>query len=370
MESVVHQGLDRAMVQYKNMAEMMDTIPDVLPKTILPDGTLETAVPTWWTSGFMPGVLWNLYEYSGDKAYYEMADRFTRRVESVKDYTGDHDIGFMLYCSYGNGYRLSPSDYYRETMLQGSKSLISRYDSLVGLIRSWDFGPWKYPVIIDNMMNLELLYWASKTSGDPIYKEIATSHADKTMRNHFRPDYSSYHVISYNQDGTVEKKNTAQGYAHESAWARGQAWGLYGYTVCYRETNDKKYLDQASHIADFLLHHSRLPEDKIPYWDFDAPDIPNALRDASAAAIMASALIELSQYVSEVRSKEYLAVAEKQLLTLTSDEYLAEEGTNYHFLLKHGVGHIPEQKELDVPLTYADYYYVEALMRYKKLMLD
>jgi uncharacterized protein YyaL (SSP411 family) len=164
-----------------------------------------------------------------------------------------------------------------------------------------------------------------------------------------------------------DKKNTHQGYADDSAWGRGQAWGLYGYTLMYRETKEPRYLEHAKNIASFLLNHPNMPEDKIPYWDYNAPDIPNALRDASAGAVMASALIELSGYVDAALAKTYLNVAETQLRTLSSPEYFAEKGTNGNFFLKRSVGSLPGKSEVDVPLTYADYYYIEALLRYQAL---
>ena len=241
----------------------------------------------------------------------------------------------------------------------------------MGLIKSWDFSEkiWQYPVIIDNMMNLELLLWASKTSGDSTFKHISVSHADKTMRNHYRTDYSCYHVVSYDTiTGEPHKKQTFQGYSDESSWSRGQAWGLYGFTYMYRETKEKRYLNQANRIASYLLNHPNMPEDYIPYWDFDAPNIPNEERDASAGALIASALIELSSYVEKDVADTYLAVAEKQIRTLASDEYTAKVGENGNFILMHSVGSKPHDSEVDVPLTYADYYYVEALVRYKKLM--
>ena len=220
-------------------------------------------------------------------------------------------------------------------------------------------------MIIDNMMNLEMLMWSADRFGEERFREIAVSHADATMKNHFRPDFSSYHVVSYDTvTGGVEVRQTSQGYSDESAWARGQAWGLYGYTMMYRFTHDARYLEQAKHIARFLLDHKNLPEDKIPYWDFDAPDIPDALRDVSAGAIICSALLELSDYVQEPLRDEYMAVAERQIEALCSPDYLAGEGENCNFLLKHGVGNHPKGTEIDVPLSYADYYFVEALMRY------
>jgi hypothetical protein len=237
----------------------------------------------------------------------------------------------------------------------------------VGLIRSWDFGAWKFPVIIDNMMNLELLTWATRETGEPKFKEIAVSHADKTMANHFRVDASSVHVVDYDPaTGTVRGRQTHQGYSDSSAWARGQAWGLYGYTMMFRETGNTNYLDQARRIASLIISHPRLPEDRIPYWDFDAPDIPNAPRDASAAAVMASALIELSDQVDTEFGKQCIALARQQLLSLSSPEYLAKPGANGGFLLKHSTGHKPENSEVDVPLNYADYYFLEALLRYRQ----
>jgi hypothetical protein len=217
-------------------------------------------------------------------------------------------------------------------------------------------------------MNLELLFWATKLSGDSSFYNIAVTHANTTIKNHFRADNSSYHVLNYDsKTGAIKQKKTAQGAADESAWARGQAWGLYGFTATYRETKDEKYLDQANRIAQFILKHLNLPADKIPYWDFNAPGIPNALRDASAAAIIASALLELSGYVQGAQREEYISVVETILRTLSSGEYKAAAGTNGGFILKHGVGHMPNKTEIDVPLTYADYYFVEAMKRYKEL---
>jgi len=214
-------------------------------------------------------------------------------------------------------------------------------------------------------MNLELLFWATHETGDSSFYKIAVTHANTTMKNHFRPDYSSYHVVNYNAaTGAVQQRRTAQGAADSSAWARGQAWGLYGYTVMYRETKDPRYLEQANHIAAFLLHHPNLPADKIPYWDFNAPGIPHVLRDASAAAVMASALLELSRYTGKEQSRLYYTTATVLLQGLTSARYKAAPGTNGGFLLLHSVGHMPAKTEIDVPLSYADYYYVEAMKRY------
>lgn len=371
MESLIKDRLDRSIQQYGLMAESLIDQPDKLPRTIDADGKLMTTSSRGWVSGFVPGSLWYLYQYSNNPQMLEYAKDYTARIEKEKYNRGTHDLGFMLYCSFGNGYRLVGDPSYKDIMLIGAESLISRYNPLIGCIRSWDShkDKWQFPVIIDNMMNLEFLFWAAKASGDNKYRDICISHADKTMANHFRDDYSSYHVVSYDTiTGQAEKKHTHQGYAHETAWARGQAWGLYGYVLMYRETKDAKYLEQAKHIANFMLDHPNLPADKIPYWDFNAPDIPNALRDASAGAITASALIELSGYVDAALAKKYLDVAETQIRTLSSPEYFAEKGTNGNFILKHGVGHMPNKSEVDVPLTYGDYYYIEALLRYRDLL--
>jgi unsaturated chondroitin disaccharide hydrolase len=282
--------------------------------------------------------------------------------------TGTHDLGFMMYCSFGNANLIEPKQEYKEILLNSARSLSSRFSPAVGCIRSWNGKPDEYLVIIDNMMNLKLLFWATQASGDSSFYKIAVTHANTTMKNHFRDDNSSYHVLNYNATtGAIQQKRTAQGAADESAWARGQAWGLYGYTETYRETKDIKYLEQANKIAQFILSHPGLPADKIPYWDLNAPGIPDALRDASAAAIMASALLELCTCVNKTEGKKYFNAAEMILKSLLSRTYKAAEGTNGGFILQHGVGHMPNKTEIDVPLTYADYYFVEAMIRYKNL---
>ncbi len=366
MNQLIKDRLNRSTEQYLSMAESLKDQPDKLPKTIDAEGKLVTSNPAWWCSGFVPGSLWYLHEYNKTEVLLADARMYTARIEQEKYNKGTHDLGFMLYCSFGNGYRLTNDTAYRNVMLIGAESLASRFNSKIGCIQSWNANhKWQFPVIIDNMMNLEFLFWASKVSGNPKYRDICISHADVTIKNHFRPDYSSYHVVSYDTiSGQPEKKNTHQGFADESAWSRGQAWGLYGFTIMYRETKDPKYLEQAKHITTFMLNHPNMPEDKIPYWDFNAPEIPDAKRDASAGAITASALVELSGYVDAALAKTYLDVAATQIQTLSSPEYFAEKGTNGNFILKHSVGSMPHQVEIDVPLTYADYYYIEALLRY------
>lgn len=373
MNTVIKKGLEVSAAQSKLMAKSLWEQKNLLPRTINKGGKLVTSDSKWWTSGFFPGVLWYLYEATGDTLLKRYAGDYTSRIEQEKYNKGNHDVGFMLYCSFGNGYRLTSNPAYKQVLLKGAESLSTRYKEHIGVIRSWDFNKrvWQYPVIIDNMMNLELLEWATRNSDNPRFAEIARSHADVTLKNHFRSDYSCWHVVSYDTvTGQPEKKHTRQGYSHESSWSRGEAWALYGYVMMYRETQQKHYLVHAKNIANYILTHPRMPKDGIPYWDFDAPDIPNTYRDASAGAVMASAFIELSTMVTGELSRKSLAMAEMQLQTLTSPEYLAQPGTNGHFILKHSVGSLMENSEVDVPLTYADYYYVEALLRYQKAKLE
>jgi len=353
-----------AEAQYQLLLENLKADPN-LPRTF-ENGKLKTVSPKDWTSGFFPGSLWYLSEYTHDPKWQAAAKNYTERLADVKQLRGSHDLGFMLGCSYGNGYRLTHDPGYRAVLLEGASTLALRFDPQVGLIRSWDFGSWKYPVIIDNMMNLEFLLWAARAANEPRWREIAISHADLTLKNHFRPDASSFHVVDYNPtNGAVLGRQTHQGVTDASAWARGQAWGLYGYTLMFRETGNTNYLAQAQRIADFIMHHPRLPADKIPYWDFDAPGIPDAPRDASAGAIMASALLELSGFVAPELKNPYHDFARQQLLALSSPAYLAKPGENGGFLLKHAVGNQPAKSEVDVPLNYADYYFLEALLRYR-----
>ncbi|WP_207513420.1 glycoside hydrolase family 88 protein [Longitalea luteola] len=354
--------------QYKVLKASLP--PGRFPKTYYPQtGKSETSGSGWWCSGFYPGTLLYLYEETRDTALYNEADRILGILQKEQYNTTTHDLGFMMFCSFGNANRIKPKEEYKAILLNSAKSLCTRFNERTGCIRSWDSkDPSDFLVIIDNMMNLELLFETTKATGDSSYYKIAVTHANTTLKNHFRPDNSSYHVLNYDVNtGAVKQKKTAQGAADASAWARGQAWGLYGYTVCYRYTKDASYLQQAQKIAKYILSHPNLPADKIPYWDFNAPEIPNALRDASAAAIMASAFIELSQYTKGAAAREYLQVATTLIKNLSGADYKAAAGTNGGFILQHGVGHKPAGTEVDVPLTYGDYYFIEACKRYKEL---
>jgi unsaturated chondroitin disaccharide hydrolase len=371
MQDVITRSFDVVSHQAVAMAEYLNDKEDRLPRSYVADkDEIITSDSKWWCSGFFPGVLWYLYEYSGDTSHRELAEMYSARVEKEKFNSYDHDIGFQIYCSFGNGYRLTGREDYREVLKVAGESALKRFNPFLGVIKSWDSNrqKWQYPVIVDNMMNLELLMWNYHETGNQIFSDVAVSHSDKTLEHHYRPDHSSYHVVSYDTlSGIPHIKQTHQGASDESIWARGNAWGLYGYVVMYRETKLQRYLDQANAIAELMIDHPNMPGDGIPYWDYLAPEIPGALRDASAGAIMASALVELSTLTEGELSTKYLSFAEKQLIALSSPEYLAEPGTNGFFVLKRSVGHLPGKSEVDVPLTYADYYFVEALLRYKAL---
>ncbi len=365
-EKDINSVLNISMQHALNMYQSMKNQTSKLPRTVNKEGKLVYSDDKWWTSGFFPGTLWYLYEFSKTDDLKKAAQAMTHRVERQQYTTSNHDVGFMIYCSYGNGYRLTKEKSYEKVIINAARSLSTRFNPVTGTIKSWDKRTWQYPVIIDNMMNLELLTQATKISGDSSFYKIAVSHADTTLKYHFRPDGSSYHVVNYdNIKGGVIERVTFQGYANESSWARGQAWGLYGYTMMYRETKKPAYLKQAMKIANFIMCHKNLPADKIPYWDFDAPNIPNELRDASAGAIMASAFVELADYVDSTTGQEYLNIAKQQIKTLSTPNYLANQGENANFILKHSVGFMTKNSEVDAPLTYADYYFVEALLRYR-----
>lgn len=318
-----------------------------------------------WTQGFFPGSCWKLFELTNDEKWKVAAEHFQNLFLEAKDNNTTHDLGFMFYCSYGEGYKLTKNEKYMQVVIDASESLISRYDSTVTCIKSWDFGKdkWTFPVIIDNMLNLEMLFEASLLTGNEKYKNIAINHANTTLRHHFRDDYSTWHVVDYNpEDGSVIKKLTHQGFSDESSWARGQGWALYGYTMCYRYTRNEMYLKQAKNVAAFISIN--LPEDFVPVWDFNLTDPEIMYKDASAAAIYASALLELYQYTKNI---DYKDLAVNILKSLSTESYLSMDGKNKGFILGHSVGNWPKDDEIDVPINYADYYFLEALLRLKNI---
>ncbi|MES2279285.1 MAG: glycoside hydrolase family 88 protein [Bacteroidota bacterium] len=349
----------------KEVAEAKKTAkPDMVSPRSLEKGELVLIPSKDWCSGFFPGELWYLYQYTKNPKWMAEAKAYTANIEQEKTNGGTHDMGFKVYTSVGNGYKLTKDAHYKEVLLEAAKTLSTRFNPTVGCIKSWDNRKnWKFPVIIDNMLNLELLFEATKLSGDSSFYKIAVSHANTTMKNHFRDDYSSFHVIDYDPEtGKVLHKQTHQGYADGSAWARGQAWGLYGYTMCYRETKNKAYLKQAENITKFIFSNPNLPKDLVPYWDYNDPAIPNVSRDASAAAVTASALYELSMY--SANGKKYKALANTIVKNLT-DHYQSKPGESKGFILLHSTGNKPANGEIDAPISYADYYYLEALLRQK-----
>jgi rhamnogalacturonyl hydrolase YesR len=364
--SIVTQQMQYA-VQLAN--QVKDSV-FVAPRNI-ENGKLKLVKARDWTSGFFAGNLWMVYELTNDDIWKEKAVEYTLPLEQEQYDGGTHDLGFKMFNSFGKAYQLTGNEEYKDVVIQSALTLATRFNPKVGCIRSWDHNSdkWDFPVIIDNMMNLEMLMWAAKETGNDTLSQIAITHAQTTAKNHFREDNSSWHVIDYNPEtGEVENRNTHQGYSDESAWSRGQAWGLYGYTMMYRETGMEEFLVQAEKIADFLLKQNGLKEGKIPYWDFNAPNIPNEPYDASAAAIMVSAFYELSEYSKN--GNGYKAVADRLFDTLSTPEFLATVGENEGFLLKHSTGHLPHNSEIDVPIVYADYYYLESIIKRENMEKD
>ena len=371
ISNVINNDINFSTRQYSLMLQQIGREGKVrIPKTIDKLGRVVYIPIDDWCSGFFPGSLCYLYQLTNDKSWLVQSKRFTEALDSIQYLTWHHDVGFMIGSSYLNIYRLNPNKAYKKTIIQTAKSLCTRFRKKAGVIQSWNVDRgwqskrgWTCPVIIDNMMNLELLFEATRLSGDSTYWKVAVSHANKTLENQFRKDGSCYHVVDYDpNNGAVLHRQTAQGYADNSAWARGQAWAVYGYTVCYRYTHDPKYLDQAVKTLNFVMQNPNLPEDLIPYWDFDAPNIPNEPRDASSAACIASALYEMNNYLPD---NGYTSLADRIIRSLSSPEYRAPLGKNGCFLLMHSVGSIPHNNEIDVPLNYADYYFLEALTRRK-----
>lgn len=371
ISNVINNDINFSTRQYSLMLQQIGREGKVrIPKTIDKLGRMVYIPIDDWCSGFFPGSLCYLYQLTNDKSWLLQSKRFTEALDSIQYLTWHHDVGFMIGSSYLNIYRLNPNKAYKKTIIQTAKSLCTRFRKKAGVIQSWNVDRgwqskrgWTCPVIIDNMMNLELLFEATRLSGDSTYWKVAVSHANKTLENQFRRDGSCYHVVDYDpNNGAVLHRQTAQGYADNSAWARGQAWAVYGYTVCYRYTHDRKYLDQAVKTLNFVMQNPNLPEDLIPYWDFDAPNIPNEPRDASSAACIASALYEMNNYLPD---NGYTSLADRIIRSLSSPEYRAPLGKNGCFLLMHSVGSIPHNNEIDVPLNYADYYFLEALTRRK-----
>jgi unsaturated chondroitin disaccharide hydrolase len=337
------------------------------PRSTQSNGTWTTADSRAWTSGFFPGCLWLMGEATGEETWFDHARAWTAAMEREKTDTSSHDVGFKIFCSFGNGYRVTGDAHYAAVIRTGAQSLATRYSSVVGCTRSWN--NYTFPVIIDNMMNLEILLWGAAHGGVATWHDMAVSHGLRTRVEHVRSDGTTYHLVDFDPaTGAVLARRTVQGSSHESTWARGQAWGLYGFTMAYRETQDARFLQTASLLADWFIEH--LPADHVPYWDFEAPNIPMEEKDSSAAAIAASGLLELSTLTADEASRaRYWGSARDILASLCSPAYLAE-GTTSRGILLHGVGNHPANSEVDVSLIYGDYYFLEALARYAQVAND
>lgn len=375
----VDKALDYCDAQVHRILAELKADNGSIDYTLMPRNIMDS-LTTWhcrkatkeeWCGGFWPGILWYDYEATGDEQIKAEAEKFTSSLKFLSETPAfDHDLGFLVFCSYGNGYRLTQNPEYKQVILNTADTLATLFNPRVGTILSWPrnvemFGG--HNTIMDNLINLEMLFWAAKNGGNPYLSDIAIAHADKTMKHQFRPDYTSYHVAVYDTlTGDFIRGCTHQGYADNTMWARGQAWGIYGYTTVYRETKDIRYLDFVQKITDVYLKN--LPEDYVPYWDFNDPSIPNAPRDASAAAIVASALLELCDYLPVEKAAEYKDAAVRMLTSLSSDKY--QSGKSKPSFLLHSTGHWPAKSEIDASIIYADYYYIEALLRLKKHVKD
>jgi unsaturated chondroitin disaccharide hydrolase len=358
--------LDKAQLQLDDFRKAY-TNPNKIP-TSFSDGKVNFITPMGWTSGFVAGSFWYMYEHSQDQSWLNTAVEWTSALEDMRFNRKTHDVGFIINNSFGNGVRLTGNESYPPILVSTAQTLMERYNPKIGATFSWSWGVWEFPVIIDNMMNLELLFNASLATGDKTYYDAAVSHATVTMEHHFRDDYSSYHLVNYSRDtGLPKSKQTFQGLTDDSSWSRGQAWGAYGYTMVYRYTKDEKFLNHARNIVNYLLSHKNMPEDLVPYFDYDAPEHPDVVnyRDSSAASLLASGLLELANYVEKEEAARYRKAAMRMLHSLSSPEYLAAKGENGHFLLKQATGNYPAGKELNAALNYGDYYYLEALNRCK-----
>lgn len=365
---VYKERLAAAAEQTKSLADAMASDGKLLiPCTLNKQGEVAACGIYDWRSGFFAGSLWYLYKMTGDKEWRTLAEQYDRLLEPVKDYTDNHDVGFMMYDSWGKELEFTGNKACEPVLVQTARSLCARYHEGAGVIQSWGRIKNKdnqATVIIDNMMNLELLFEAARLSGDDTFRQIALRHADNTLANHFRPDGSCYHVLEYDQlNGNVRSKHTAQGFSDESTWSRGHAWAIYGFTLMYRYTHEQKYLDRAVATFEYMRNHRNMPADGVPLWDLEVPQTQGEERDASSAAIIASALLEMAEYLPKAQAREYVAYSDKIMDSLSSPAYRTAPGECGNFLLKHSVGSKPGGAEVDKPLNYADYYYLEALCR-------
>ncbi len=359
----VENSLDFAARQYREMLIAVGR-EGLYPRSLHADGSLKLVSGEDWTQGFFPGALWLLYETTHDAFFEKQALMATSPLEPLKHFTGHHDVGFIIHSSFGQAFRLTGHTEYAVVMADAAVSLMSRFSIGAGVIVSLEpFAGWRCPVLVDTLMNLELLFRVSELTGDITFADTAIRHADTTLHSHCRPDGGCNHLVDFDpENGTVRDIGSHQAFSGDSVWARGHAWAVYGFTMIYRYTGEARFLCQAEKTARYFLGHPHFPADGIPYWDLAAPHIPEEPRDSSAAAILASALIELD--VLSGKQGFYRDRAASILRTLVSPEYQALFRQNGCFLLKHGVGNRKEGTEVDVPLIYGDYYFLEALTRF------
>jgi hypothetical protein len=370
IDSLITENLQFAQDKITYFIENLDV--NTYPGSIDDEGQLKTITAKSWESGYMAGILWYLYDYTNNPKWKVFAQQWTAGLELQKFNKNSHDLLFMLYASFGNGYKITQDELYKDVLIVGSNSLASRYDPEIKCIKSWD--PLyqgmaiQFPVIIDALMANEMLFYAASISGDSNLYNIAYNHALNTKRDFFREDYSTYYLVEYDTIlNTVKEKRTWMGYSDESTWARGHARAIYGSAVTFRETGDSSFLELAKKAAEFYMNHPRLPADLIPYWDFDDPDIPNAPRDASAACIAASGLLELSSLLPSDEQAKYADFAIRTLKSLASDTYRNKPSENLGFILKNSTGSRTWNIDVDKPKISADYYFVESLVKLNKL---
>ena len=370
IDSLISENLSYAQKKITYFLENLDV--NTYPGSVDDKGQLITIPAKSWEAGYLAGILWYLYDYTREEKWKIYAQQWTAGLELQKFNKNSHDLLFMLYASFGNGYKFTHDELYKDVLIVGSKTLASRYNPQLGYIKSWDaFYPSQtiqFPVIIDALLANEMLFYVSRISGDSSFYKIAYKHALNTKRDFIRNDYSTYYLVEYDTIlNAVKAKRTWLGYADESTWARGHARAIYGSAVVFRETGDSSFLELSKKTADFYMQHPRLPADLIPYWDFDDRDIPNAPRDASAACIAASGLLELASLLPAKERDKYIDFAVRTLKSLASDKYRNTPNENLGFILKHSTGSRSWNIEVDKPKISADYYFIESLIKLEKL---
>lgn len=341
---------------------------DLLPHSWSPATQQAVRVlPHVWTSGFFPACLWQAYAATGDTMWRRAAQSYLPRLAPQADNRRTHDLGFMIYLSHAPAWTLLGDRSALEVIERAASSLASRYDSRSGLIRSWETtGRWQQPTIIDNLMNLELLFAASRWLGDSSWYQMAHTHALRSAELHQRADGSHFHVVDIDPaTGQVRAKGNRQGLHDHSVWSRGQAWAIYGFAMAYRETADTILLHAARRSAQYFL--TQLPPDAIPYWDFALPNPEGEPRDASAGAIAAAGLLLLAEQESVDSLAQLWKMGSRDLLRSLAAPPMLTREARHHFTLQHATGNAKRNHEVDVPLIYADYYFTEALCRWEQL---